>query len=150
VIQWGTRYSRRTSGGMPLTLELTLLGGFQAWIGSGGFVSVPSRKAQALLAYLAVRPGCAQPRDKLAALLWADQSEGRARDGLRHAIAALRRALPPTSPPVLMSEGQTLAVCPAAVTVDIGQFERQMAEGTPESLERAAELYRGDCSRVSR
>jgi len=51
-------------------LSLTLLGGFQARLEPGGAVSLPTRKAQALLAYLALPLGQAHPRDKLAALLW--------------------------------------------------------------------------------
>ena len=85
-----------------MTLILTLLGGFQARLASGGAVSLPSRKTQALLAYLGIRPGHAHPRDKLAALLWGESSDERARDGLRHALAALRRALPATTPPILL------------------------------------------------
>ena len=44
-----------------------LLGGFEVRLPSGIPVHLPTRKAQALLAYLAMRPGQAHPRDKLAA-----------------------------------------------------------------------------------
>jgi DNA-binding SARP family transcriptional activator len=44
-----------------MALRLTLLGGFQARLDSGNVVSLPTRKAQALLAYLGVRPGHAPP-----------------------------------------------------------------------------------------
>src|SRR5262245_7838722 len=125
-------------------LRLTLLGGFQARLGTGGALSLPSRKAQALLAYLGAHPGQAHPRDKLAALLWGESREAQARDGFRHALAALRRALPPTAPPILLATGQTLALNPAAADVDVVAFEQYVAEGTPEALEQAATLYTGD------
>lgn len=51
------------------TLRLNLLGGFEVRLASGPVVTLPTRKAQALLAYLAVRPGRTHPRDKLAGLL---------------------------------------------------------------------------------
>lgn len=51
-------------------LGLTLLGGFQARLEPGPTLRLPTRKAQALLAYLALPLGQAHPRDKLAALLW--------------------------------------------------------------------------------
>jgi tetratricopeptide (TPR) repeat protein len=56
-------------------LELTLLGGFQARLVPGGAITLPTRKAQALLAYLALPAGRLHPRDSLAALLWGDVRE---------------------------------------------------------------------------
>ena len=85
-----------------------------------------------------------QSRDKLAALLWAELSEEGARGGLRHALVALRQALVGVYPPPLRVEGQTLALNPAAVEVDVVTFEQRVAEGTLQALEQAAELYRGD------
>ena len=46
-------------------LSVTLLGGFQARLDAGPAVALPTRKSQALLAYLALPPGQAHPRDKL-------------------------------------------------------------------------------------
>src|SRR5262245_50546521 len=133
----------RTMAG-SVTLSLTLLGGFQARLGTGGVLSISARKAQALLAYLGVRPGQAHSRDKLASLLWAESREVQARDGLRHALAALRQALPAADPPILLVEGRALALNRAAVDVDVATFEGYVAAGTPEALEQAAALYPGD------
>ena len=127
-----------------VALRLTLLGGFDARLAAGDAVHVPTKKAQALLAYLALRPGETHQRDKLAALLWGERSDKHARDGLRHALVALRKALPDVKPPSLLAEGQTLALNPAVVEVDVATFECRVAEGTPEGLEHAAEIYRGD------
>ena len=120
--------------------RLTLLGGFQARLGTGGALSLPSRKAQALLAYLGARPGQSHPRDKLAALLWGESREAQARDGLRHALAALRQALPATAPPILMSAGQTLALNPVVVDVDVATFERHVAGARPRPSRRPPPL----------
>ena len=59
-------------------LTLTLLGGFRAHLDPGAPLAFPTRKAQALLAYLAMPPGVAHPRDKLASLLWGnnDRDDG--------------------------------------------------------------------------
>jgi DNA-binding SARP family transcriptional activator len=127
-----------------VAVRLTLLGGFEARLASGDAVSLPTKKAQALLAYLGLRPGQAHQRDKLAALLWGERSDGHARDGLRHALVVLRKALAGVQPPALQSEGQMLTLNPAVVEVDVAAFERCVREGTPKALERAAELYRGD------
>jgi DNA-binding SARP family transcriptional activator len=52
--------------------------------------------------------------------------------------------VPATIPPILLAEGQTLALSPAVVDVDVASFERHVAEGTPEALGPAAAVYAGD------
>ena len=47
-------------------------------------------------------------------------------------------------PPVLLVDGATVALEPTAVDVDVGRFERLVAEGTPAALAEAAGLYQGD------
>jgi DNA-binding SARP family transcriptional activator/tetratricopeptide (TPR) repeat protein len=125
-------------------LKVTLFGGFEVRLASGAALHLPTKKAQALLAYLGVRPGQGHPRDKLAALLWGEKSDDQARGGLRHALLALRRALADTEPASLRIEGQTVALNPAGLEVDVVAFEQQVASGTPQALEQAALLYRGD------
>ena len=75
---------------MPL-LSLTLLGGFDARIGSKP-LALP-RKAQALLAYLALEPATTHSRSKLAALLWGETGDDDARNNLRQVLFRMRRAL---------------------------------------------------------
>src|SRR3989442_684074 len=104
----------RPSRGRMTKLNLTLLGGFQARLGEGPVLALPV-KAQALLAYLALQPVQAHPRDALAALLWGDSGEMQARDNLRHTVAALRRALTSLGRPVLVvGESHSLTLGPAA------------------------------------
>src|SRR5262245_3235369 len=124
-------------------LTLSLLGGFQARLDGGPLLALPA-KAQALLAYLAVRPGQAHPRDKLAALLWGGTGQEQARSNLRHTLFTIRQAMRGLSPELLIAEAQAVAFQPAAVDVDVLAFERLVAEGTPEAFERAAALYQGE------
>jgi DNA-binding SARP family transcriptional activator len=126
-------------------LHLTLLGGFRASFGSGERpVGFPTRKAQALLAYLASPPGRAHPRDQLASLLWGNSREDQAHTSLRQAIYAIRRALAPGGGPTLWLAEATVTLDPAAVEVDTVVFERHVAEGTPRALEAATALYQGE------
>lgn len=74
-------------------LAVNLLGGFQVFLHSGDACAVPTRKAQALLAYLALFPGRAYHRDTLAALLWGGRPDAQARKSLRQTVYALRKAL---------------------------------------------------------
>src|SRR4030088_2000841 len=124
-------------------LQLTLLGGFQARSATGEILSVPSRKAQAMLAYLALPLGRAHPRDKLAALLWGGIREASARASLRQTLFVVRKALQGADAQALEQEGDTLRLEPARVEADVAAFELA-ATGTPEALARAAALYQGD------
>jgi DNA-binding SARP family transcriptional activator len=124
-------------------LRLVLFGGFQARLDSGSPLVLPTRKAQALLAYLALPCGHAHPRDKLAALLWGGKREESARASLRQALFAIRRALGQAEG-ILKQEGDALVLDSAVVDVDAEAFERTVARNTPEALEQAVGLYRGD------
>ncbi|HJS59503.1 MAG TPA: AAA family ATPase [Vicinamibacteria bacterium] len=125
-------------------LRLTLLGGVEARLATGPTVSFPRKKSEALLAYLALHAGQMQARDKLAALLWGEASDTRARHSLRQALVSLRQALPRETGPLLLENGDAVAINPAVVEVDVPLFEQLLADGSPEALERAAGLYRGD------
>ena len=125
-------------------LILTLFGGYEARLGSGPVLTLPTRKVEALLAYLALPPGQAHLRDKLAALLWGEVPDLQARASLRQALFTLRQALPGAEPARLRLDGQAVALNPAAVEVDVTTFETCLGEGTPEGLDTAARLYRGD------
>jgi DNA-binding SARP family transcriptional activator len=125
-------------------LRLTLLGGFQARNQVGELLSVPSRKAQAMLAYLALPLGRAHPRDKLAALLWGGIREESARASLRQALFVVRKALQGADAEALDQKADTLRLEPAHVDTDVTAFELAAATATPESLTQAAALYQGD------
>jgi DNA-binding SARP family transcriptional activator/tetratricopeptide (TPR) repeat protein len=124
--------------------QLALLGTFEARLNSGPVITFSRRKCEALLAYLAVHPDQVRSRHTLAALLWGDAPDERARHSLRQALVAVRRALPDGDHPLLVEEGETLALYTPAVDVDVPVFERLVAEGSPEALEQAVRLYRGD------
>src|SRR5215813_9030262 len=125
-------------------VDLRLLGGFQARLRHGPSLTVPTRKAQALLAYLALPCGVAHPRDKLAALLWGDMREGQARTNLRQTLFMLRKALPIRGSDSLRIDAANVALEPAVVTVDVTAFERLVTQGTPDSLAQAVDIYQGD------
>ena len=125
-------------------LTLTLLGGFRARLGSSAPLALPTRKAQALLAYLAVPAGLAHPRDKLASLLWGSTVETTARTSLRQTLYALRKSLGEADGHPLHVDGETVALDPGTVTVDVGEFEQRAMEATPAALAEAAAFYQGE------
>lgn len=128
---------------MPL-LHLCLLGGFDSRSNTGELLTFPTRKVRACLAWLAANAGHRHGRDRLAGLLWADESEAQARSNLRKTLSRLRQALPEEARASLIADARGIMLRPGEVEIDVALFERLVADGTPETLERAAALYRGD------
>src|SRR5262245_54283753 len=99
----GPRWQRRgpqceawpspAEGRSMVSLRLQLLGGFRAWFDPGRLLRLPTRKAEGLVAYLAMPPGRLHPRDKLASLLWGERSGTQARASLRQTLLRIRRAV---------------------------------------------------------
>src|SRR6266496_4044696 len=73
-------------------LEVHLLGQFEVRDGKKT-ITISSRPAQSLFAYLILNAGTSHRREKLAGLLWPDSLEETARDNLRHALWRMRKAL---------------------------------------------------------
>jgi DNA-binding SARP family transcriptional activator len=125
-------------------LRLRLLGGFWATIDGVGPVRLSLRRAQMLLAFLALPPGSAHPRDELTELLWTDLPTGDAHARLRHTLFMLRQALGRGRFQGLELTRDAVRLRPSTVRVDVIDFERLAALTAPDALERAASLYRGD------
>jgi DNA-binding SARP family transcriptional activator/tetratricopeptide (TPR) repeat protein len=103
----------------------------------GTALVVDTRKATALLAYLAVEGGV-HNRDSLAALLWPEYAPDRARAALRRTLSTLRSGL----------GGRWVTVARDSVSLDGGEldvdaFHRLAASDELPDLEAAAALHRG-------
>jgi TolB-like protein/DNA-binding SARP family transcriptional activator/Tfp pilus assembly protein PilF len=125
-------------------LRLSLLGPFR--LEADSEIALPSQKAQALLAYLALPAGRAHRRDKLASLLWADRGDVAARHNLRMALSQIAKATRPgaKNPAAMITSADRIAVDPAAFDVDAAQLERLVADGSPAALREAVKLCHGD------
>ncbi len=122
----------------------------------GAPIDVDTRKAIALLAYLAVAsPGGPRRRDSLATFFWPEVDENRAHGALRRTLSVLNRGLAGQG---LRVEREVVSFEPGAdVWLDVAAFHAALAEcrthGHPATelcgdclapLARAAELYGGD------
>ncbi|MDH3448188.1 MAG: tetratricopeptide repeat protein [Gammaproteobacteria bacterium] len=125
-------------------LQLILLGRFECLLPSGERISLSMRKAEVLLAYLALAPGLRHPRERLINLLWSDRSEGQARNSLRQCLSSIRKSLGDTADLVLQVDRTTVSLQPGLIEVDVLEFERLAAEGDYESLATAADFYQGE------
>jgi TolB-like protein/DNA-binding SARP family transcriptional activator/Flp pilus assembly protein TadD len=122
--------------------RLTLLGSFA--LSASAPCAMLSKKAQALLAFLAIPPGQAHRRDKLASMLWSDRSEESARQNLRQCLMAIRRACGGPAALPVVTEADSLRLDTARVTVDVCEFEEALHGADPAALHRAFALYRGE------
>jgi len=123
--------------------NLSLFGGFKI----GGDAAAQrglTRKARGMLAYLALQPGRSQSREKLAALFWGSSGEEQARVNLRQTLWALRKAVPSFDSERFPAGGDGIALNLDGIYLDVAQFEELAAGSTPEQLEQAVSLYRGD------
>jgi DNA-binding SARP family transcriptional activator len=89
----------------------------------GAPVAMDTRKATALLAYLAVT-GRAHGREALAALLWAEHDDEHARGALRRTLSTLRTALGEDR---LAIDCGTVALIPGAgLWLDVAEFRARL------------------------
>jgi DNA-binding SARP family transcriptional activator len=104
-------------------LSLGLLGSFRLETSAGAPVLLPTKRAKALLAYLALHPEKPQARSKLAALLWEDSSDDKAMESLRQSLSALRKAAAAAGGDLLITRGDSVLLAPAVLDVDVDRFE---------------------------
>jgi DNA-binding SARP family transcriptional activator/pimeloyl-ACP methyl ester carboxylesterase len=122
-------------------LSIRLLGGFRAQHGRGRPLVIRRKKAQALLAYLAMHPGQTCSRDSLAGLLWPGTTDEHARHNLRQTLFALRQSVKANA---FVVDGELVGLRQTAVDVDTAAFERGVSQCTREALGKATALYQGD------
>jgi len=127
------------------SMRLELLGDLLIRSGDGSLVTIGSKKSQALLAYLAIKPGQHVSREKLAGLLWSSTGPDQARQSLRQTLSSVRKDLSHIAPDhKLLVEESDLLSLDRSVSCDVAEMESLIAVGTEEALKNAIDLYRGD------
>jgi TolB-like protein len=117
-----------------------VLGRFETRSTSGEVVDFNSKKAVALLGFLAVESRSAHAREELASLLWSRMGDERARHNLRQALSKIRACCDS----LLIASGESLALDQQYCSVDVIEFEKLARADEPESLRRCLDLYGGD------
>jgi DNA-binding SARP family transcriptional activator len=123
----------------PCKYALSLLGRFEL-TGPDGVVEFASKKAAALLAFLACTAPQLQRREKLTDLLWGSHLEAQARQNLRQALYVLRRILGDDS---IVSHGHCVSLKAGVVACDVPRFEALIRDGSRDALAAATELHKG-------
>ncbi len=96
-----------------------------------------------MLAYLAVQPGRAETREKLAALFWGDSSEGQARQSLRQCLLRMRRDFLPCGVDPLIIDQHTVKLDLNLTRCDVHDLIELSESHDISDLDRAADLYAG-------
>ncbi|MCP4767798.1 MAG: tetratricopeptide repeat protein [Gammaproteobacteria bacterium] len=125
-------------------LQLLLLGHFECLLPSGERISLSMRKAEMLLAFLALAPGIRHPRERLINLLWGDRGEEQARNSLRQCLSAIKKSLGDVADLVMQVDRTSVSLKPEMIDIDALEFERLATIAEFESLSDAAALYRGE------
>jgi DNA-binding SARP family transcriptional activator len=129
----------------PAQLQIRLLGPLEVSRGEEALELPPSRKARALLAYLAAhdRP---HARASLCDLLWQRVADPRA--GLRWALSKLRGVLDEEGAPVIVSSRDQVGIDSARAGVDVrtvqGAASRTLSELDVDELDRLARTFQGE------
>ena len=119
-------------------MKISVLGRFQAHWDDGESVEIPSKKALALLTYLAVEQG-PRSREVLANLLWADTGDERARHNLRQALSRIRHCCDS----LIVASGDDLSLHRGCES-DVARFEELAGSDDPDELRECLDLYRGE------
>lgn len=128
----------------PARIRLRLLGSFAlAQDGEPAeLIETTSRKAMALVAYLAMQPEYSASREALATLLWGNRSDRQARHSLRQALASLRRELP--WPHLFVIDKNSVRLQAGNWSVDAREFDALTKSSGAADLVRAGQLFRGE------
>jgi DNA-binding SARP family transcriptional activator/TolB-like protein len=125
-------------------VTLRVLGTFalEANVGRPIALSIRSRKARGLLAYLAMKPDYRARREELATLFWGDNPDALARQSLRQCLISLRQDLCLASQ-ILVVDRETIGLRAEFLCVDARSFISLARSAGPDQLTKAAELWQG-------
>lgn len=128
-------------GGLRMSrVAICVLGSFGAHDGAGNPIKLPTRKAEALLAVLALSPGGRQPRDRLLDTFWGSRDDAQARHSLSQTLTALRRQI---GKDAFSSDRDAITLVSERLDIDIVRFLDAAGSDAIDDLQRAAMHYRG-------
>lgn len=123
-------------------LRLKVFGAMEAWSWSGENVLPRGRKAQAILAYLALCGEATVPRQRLIKLLWSKRWDEQARASLRQSLMELRRYIGAINPDLLSIEKDRISLQGVKVWVDgIGARSHTSGPTSPPPASQQADNF---------
>jgi DNA-binding SARP family transcriptional activator len=128
-------------------LRIRLFGELDVRMDDQPGVPLESARARSLLASLVLHAGVAQPRSRLAFLLWPDSTESQARTNLRHLLHTLRTTVPAVAPYLEVTPQTIRWQGDGECWTDVAAFEAALAraaEAEPAGEEELAALREAD------
>ncbi|MGB0660471.1 MAG: hypothetical protein ACPGNV_09850 [Mangrovicoccus sp.] len=116
---------------MAETLTINFAGPFRMHAGSGADLPLKSKRAQAILLFLACSPKFRVSRTKLKSLLWADRSPKQANDSLRQDLKNIRIALGLDLKDILKADNIWVSLDPERVEIGSTPPENWPKDETP-------------------
>ncbi|HKY53132.1 MAG TPA: tetratricopeptide repeat protein, partial [Anaerolineales bacterium] len=110
----------------------------------GMIVTITSRPAQSLFAYLILHAGVAHRREKLAGMLWPDSLEETARGNLRHALWQIRKSLPSSAGYLLADDLSIAFNASAEYWLDAAGLEKLSETASADELIAVFAEYQGE------
>ncbi len=129
---------------MPNQGTLKVFGGFRLENAAGETVSFNLRKAEGLIAYLALAPEQISSRENLAAILWGGSEHDRARQSLRQALLAIGKTLEKYGLDILKITNQHVQLEVDSLEIDAAALFDESQCSTRGELENCCNLYVGE------
>src|SRR5262245_36833843 len=124
-------------------LHVRLLGPVRITI-DGRSIAIASRKARALLSYLALREGTEVPRSVLIELLWGERSDGQARASLRQTLSELRTVLGGSADHSIVATKENITWVSGSAWIDAKVLESAAGSKEEDTLSETADLINGE------
>ncbi len=114
-------------------LEVHLIGTFTLRFGHQ-MLKIPSRKARALIGFLALSDSGEESRDRIVGMFWSESDQVKARASLRQVTREIRKAFDAMNLSGFHSNKQTVALDPESIRVDVIEIQRQAQAGRTDRL----------------
>jgi len=128
---------------MSSRIQINVLGRFEVRADDKP-IPIRTKKAQALLAFLALNPDTPVPRSRIAEMLWEGSGTRHARHSLRQTLVGLRKTLAEHSTGNVLYDAEDLVLDERVVGVDALRFIQLASSESEKDLLAALELYRGE------
>ena len=115
-----------------MKLRIDVCDGFRIWRDADA-LNIKSRKAAALLGYLALKPGLHETRERIAGLFWSEKSEEHARGSLRQCLRQIWMSLGEVGEHLFRADVEDIGFSASVVETDLSSAYDGLKAGSVSS-----------------